>query len=150
MTEAEQERARAIADAIIEELNSRKGLRHSWDMIDYETRDEIRDAWAAIVAHHLTERERDEMREALQFQCRVLLDGGNEADHAALRELGRLADTITALSAELERFPTEAQAETIEMCAKAATSGNMYRWCCSCGNDIATTIRALKPGASDA
>ncbi len=37
-----------IADAVINDLTDRKGLRHVWDDIDEQTRDEIRAAWTLL------------------------------------------------------------------------------------------------------
>jgi hypothetical protein len=37
------------ADAIIEDLTDRKGLKHEWNNIDADIQAEIRAAWAAII-----------------------------------------------------------------------------------------------------
>lgn len=42
------DQAEQIADGIVSDLNTRKGLRHIWDEIDDETRAEIRNEWVGI------------------------------------------------------------------------------------------------------
>lgn len=49
-TNKSAERALATADAIVNDLRGRGGLRGVWDEIDDRTKDEIRGSWAGLVA----------------------------------------------------------------------------------------------------
>lgn len=44
-----QELAAEIVDKIVDDLTSRKGLRHQWDIIDDEIQAEIGQRWREIV-----------------------------------------------------------------------------------------------------
>jgi len=45
-----REQARKIVDLIIKDLNDRRGLRHEWDQIDDDIKEEIVSVWTDIVA----------------------------------------------------------------------------------------------------
>src|SRR5437899_6401383 len=45
--------AEKIVDEIISDLSDRRGLRHEWDQIDDEIKDEVRDTWIDIVNSHM-------------------------------------------------------------------------------------------------
>ena len=49
------EKAREIADAIIDNLTDRRGLRQEWDNIDEDVQAEIRETWAGIIEQHSRE-----------------------------------------------------------------------------------------------
>ncbi len=49
------DKAKAIAESIIADLEGRTGLRHAWDGIDDEMQDEIRKAWTEIVFERIVE-----------------------------------------------------------------------------------------------
>ena len=44
-----EETAKKIVDAIIDDLSDRRGLRQEWEQTDDETQQEIKDEWVAIV-----------------------------------------------------------------------------------------------------
>jgi len=48
MKRAVGQQAEEIADAIIDDLTDRKGLRHEWDNIDEDIQAEIRAGWINI------------------------------------------------------------------------------------------------------
>lgn len=48
MAETPDFTARAIVEAIIDDLTGRRGLRHEWDNIDDDIQEEIRKAWRTI------------------------------------------------------------------------------------------------------
>ena len=43
------QKAKEIVEEIIEDLTDRKGLRHQWESIDQETREEIKSVWENII-----------------------------------------------------------------------------------------------------
>ncbi len=45
--------ANGIVDDIVADLCARKGLRHEWDQIGADIRDEIREEWRQIVIREL-------------------------------------------------------------------------------------------------
>jgi hypothetical protein len=47
--------AEIIVDAIIRDLSDRRGLRHEWEAIDDDIKNEIRDEWLSIVSLVLSE-----------------------------------------------------------------------------------------------
>lgn len=46
---ADKEQIERVVDAITIDFASRRGLRHAWDMVDRETKLEIRQDWITIV-----------------------------------------------------------------------------------------------------
>lgn len=46
-------KAKEIVDAVIDDLSDRRGLRHQWNLIDYNIKVEIREAWEEIVTKAL-------------------------------------------------------------------------------------------------
>lgn len=50
------DKAEEIVDAILVDLTDRRGLRHAWDEIDDDIRDEIKACWAEIVRAKLATR----------------------------------------------------------------------------------------------
>ena len=50
---APSHRARQAVDDIIRDLADRRGLKWEWWRIDETVRDDIRDAWTAIIDRHL-------------------------------------------------------------------------------------------------
>lgn len=59
----------ACAEAIIDDLTNRKGLRHEFDNIDPDIQDEIKQEWASILAQHAV-RAAERMRE----RCAVVAE----------------------------------------------------------------------------
>ncbi len=48
-------KAEIIVDGIIRDLSDRRGLRHEWEQIDDDIKNEIRDEWLSIVSIVLSE-----------------------------------------------------------------------------------------------
>lgn len=61
-----EEAARWIANEIIGELKGRRGLRHEWEAIDDECKEEIAVEWAKIARLAILTRERAARVEALR------------------------------------------------------------------------------------
>jgi len=48
--------AKEIVDRILDDLTDRRGLRHEWDLIDEDIKNEIRTSWFDIINEVLNER----------------------------------------------------------------------------------------------
>lgn len=97
MGEITQEDRRA-AEAIIDDLTDRKGLRHEFDNIDVDIQDEIKETWAGICARH---RELG-FREGVEVSAKVAADAaeGWRRNPSVLNEEWNQQDAMRALEAD--------------------------------------------------